>query len=156
MGQRYGERSVSTVRSHEVIDASPEEVWEVVADPRNLPRWNRRIQEVIGAPKNGLLEGSAYDTVIRLVGVSTTVHAEVVKVDPLRSSEVRLSGPLDAVVRTRLRPVGERRTVLEHVVTYRLKGGPVGELLARALRSLGAGAILRRGTRAQKRQVEEG
>lgn len=147
---------MSIVRSREVIDASPEEVWAVVADPRNLPRWNPHIQEVVGAPPDGLAKGSSYDTIIRVMGVSSTVHAEVADVDPPRSSEVRLTGPLDAVVRTRLLPTAEGQTILEHEVSYRLKGGPFGELIARALRALGAGSVLRRGTRAQKLQVERG
>jgi predicted membrane protein len=59
-------------------------------------------------------------------------------------------------VRTSLRPVGTRRTRLEHEVEYRFPGGPVGALLAGAVNRLGAGAILRRGLRAQKEQVERG
>jgi len=67
-----------------------------------------------------------------------------------------LSGPLDAIVRTWIQPDGSGRSILEHEVDYHLKGGPVGELVARGLRLLGARTLLRRGIRAQKRQIESG
>jgi hypothetical protein len=50
--------------------------------------------------------------------------------------------------------VGTRRSRLEHEVEYRLKGGPLGALIARGLQVVGAPAMLKRGIRAQKRQVE--
>ncbi|MGH2740732.1 MAG: SRPBCC family protein [Actinomycetota bacterium] len=147
---------MSVVRSSEMVDAPPQEVWRIVADPRNLPRWNRHIQRVTGVSDNPLKKGSKYEAELRAVGLSSRVEATVVDIDPPRSAEVRLTGPLEAVVITRLKPVGAGRTLLEHEVEYRLKGGPLGEMLGRALSRLGAGSVLKRGTRAQKRQVEDG
>jgi uncharacterized protein YndB with AHSA1/START domain len=37
---------VPTTRRHRVLDAGPQEVWEVVADPHHLPRWWPRVQRV--------------------------------------------------------------------------------------------------------------
>ncbi|MGH2738846.1 MAG: SRPBCC family protein, partial [Actinomycetota bacterium] len=46
VGQRYRGAIVSRIRESLIVEAPPEEVWEVVADPRNLPRWNRFIRSV--------------------------------------------------------------------------------------------------------------
>jgi carbon monoxide dehydrogenase subunit G len=145
---------MSVVRQWTVVDATPEEVWGVVADPRNLPRWNRYIKSVNDVPENGLRQGSTYWTEMGVMGVSFRVKARVEEIDPPRFARVHLSGPLDAVIRTWVRPVGTRRSRLEHEVDYRLRGGPIGAVIARGLQLLGAPALLRRGLRAQKRQVE--
>jgi uncharacterized protein YndB with AHSA1/START domain len=156
MGQRYGWALMSVVRASEIVEASPQEVWEVVSDAHNLPLWNRHIREVHGVPEHGLKEGSKYWTRVSFLGVSVRVDAEVEEVDPPRFSRIRLTGPLEATVRTWINPAGSGRSRLEHEVDYHLRGGPVGELVARGLRALGAGRLLRRGARAQKRLVESG
>ena len=35
-----------TTRRHRVLDAGPQDVWDVVADPHHLPRWWPRVQRV--------------------------------------------------------------------------------------------------------------
>jgi uncharacterized protein YndB with AHSA1/START domain len=154
MGERYGWAPMSVVRQWVVVDASPQEVWEVVANPRHLPTWNRYIKSVHDVPENGLREGSSYWTEMGVMGVSFRVTAKVEELDPPRFARIRLSGPLEATVRTWIRPVGTRRSRLEHEVDYRLKGGPLGALIARGLQVVGAPAMLKRGIRAQKRQAE--
>jgi hypothetical protein len=70
-------------------------------------------------------------------------------------SVIRASEIVDeATVRTWINPAGSGRSRLEHEIEYHLRGGPVGELVARGLQTLGARSLLRRGTRAQKRQIE--
>jgi ligand-binding SRPBCC domain-containing protein len=147
---------MSVVREWTVIDATPQEVWEVVSDPRNLPRWNRYIRAVHDVPEDGLRKGSTYTTEMGVLGVTFRIKAKVEDLDPPRFARVRLSGPVGAVVRTWIRPVGTRRSRLEHEVDYRLKGGPIGAVIARGLQMVGAPAMLRRGLRAQKRQSEGG
>lgn len=145
------------VRAAEMVEAPPQEVWEIISDPRNLPRWNSHIKRVQGVPEDGLKPGSRYTTSLRIVGVPFDVEAEVLEIDPPRYAEIRLTGPLDAVVRTWVRPVGKRRARLEHEVAYRVERiGPAGRVIEQGLRVMGAGTLLRRGTRAQKRQVEQG
>lgn len=148
--------AMAVVRQSIVVEAPPEDVWRVIADPRNLPRWNSHIRAVHDVPDGGLRPGSRYVTEVRFMGVSTRVPARVVELQPHRYSEVMLSGPVDAVVRTYLHPVGKGSTEVEHEVHYRFRGGPLGSLAARAVSHLGASAILRRGLRAQKEQVETG
>jgi carbon monoxide dehydrogenase subunit G len=138
------------------VEARPEEVWSVISDPRNLPRWNPHIKAVHGVPADGLKPGETYSTELRVLGVPFRIRSRVVSFDAPRSSVIRLSGPLDATVRTWLRPVGKTRTRLEHEVDYRFRGGPVGRLVARGVRLMGAPTLLKRGMRAQKRQVEIG
>ncbi|MGH2724121.1 MAG: SRPBCC family protein [Actinomycetota bacterium] len=145
---------MTTVRHWEVVEAPPEEVWAVVSDPRNLPRWNRYIRSVHGVPQNGLRPGSRYWTQLAVMGVTFRVDAEVEEIDPPRFARVRLSGPVDAIVRTWVRPAGRDRSRLEHEVDYRLRGGPIGGIVARGLRVFGAPTLLRRGVRAQKRHAE--
>jgi carbon monoxide dehydrogenase subunit G len=147
---------MTVIRQSTVIDARPEEVWRIISDPRNLPRWNSLIKAVDGAPPNGLKPGDRYSTELGVLGVKIKVAARVLETDPPRSAMIRLTGPLEATVRTWLRPVGKGRTRLEHEVDYKLKGGPVGSLIARGVKHLGAPSILKRGIKAQKRQVERG
>jgi carbon monoxide dehydrogenase subunit G len=136
------------------VDASPEQVWKVVADPRNLKEWDRHIWAVHGVPEEGLRRGSEYDTEIRFMGVRTRVHADVIDIDPPRYSKIRLRGLVDATVETFLEPVEGGRTALRHRVDYRFRGGPLGDLGARVVRAMGGASLLRKGVQAQKRQAE--
>jgi uncharacterized protein YndB with AHSA1/START domain len=156
MGQRYRGPAVSRIRESVEVEAPPEDVWLVVADPRNLPRWNRFIRSVHDLPAGDLRKGTTYRTELGGLGVAVRVRAEVEEIEPPRFSRVRLAGPIDAVITTWVRPLGSRRSRLEHEVEYHLGGGAVGELIARTVRLLGGRQLLRRGIRAQKRQVERG
>jgi uncharacterized protein YndB with AHSA1/START domain len=138
------------------VDAPPEEVWKVVADPRNLPRWDRHIARVTGVPADGLKKGSRYTTEVRFMGIRAQVEAEVLEIDPPREAVVRLSGLLDATIHTVVTPQDGGRSRLEHEVEYRFRGGALGAMAAQAVRLTGGPAlVLRRGSTAQKQQVEE-
>jgi uncharacterized protein YndB with AHSA1/START domain len=139
------------------VDAPPEEVWRIVADPRNLPRWDRHIARVTGVPAGGLKKGSRYSTEVRFLGVRAPVEAEVLEIDPPREALVRLSGLLDATIHTTVTPQDGGRSRLEHEVEYRFRGGALGAMAAKAIRLTGGPTlVLRRGATAQKRHVEEG
>lgn len=156
VGRRAEQRRGSRVAGTIVIDAPPDEVWRVVADPRNLPRWNPHITDVHLVPEDGLKRGTTYHTHLRLAGTKIRVDAEVIDIEAGRFSEIELSGPVSATVRTFLHPIGRHQTRVDHEVQYRFPGGPIGGVVARAVRILGAPTLLRRGLRAQKAQVEEG
>jgi uncharacterized membrane protein len=147
---------MTVVRTEVEVDASQERVWRVVADPRNLPRWDRHVVSVVGVPDGGLQEGIAYVTDIRFMGITARIRAKVLELESPRYARIRLSGPLEAIVETRLQPLGERRTRLAQLVDYRFIGGPLGAFAAGAIRSLGAQTVLRRGVLAQKYQAEAG
>lgn len=148
---------MTVVRFAVELDATPEEVWAVVADPRNLPRWDRHIVAVEGVPEGGLRQGVEYTTVLRFMGVRARVGARALELRPPAYARMQLTGLLDATIVTRITPLDQGRSRLEHEVDFRFRGGPLGRLAAQAVRLLGgAGHLLRRGTVAQKRQVEEG
>lgn len=137
------------------VDASPERVWEVVSNPVNLPHWDRHIVRVEGVPASGLSAGVRYVTVMRFMAVRARVRAEVLEWEAPRRSTIRLAGALDATVTTTVEPLEDGRSRLEHVVRYRFRGGPFGDLAARSLALVGgAQYALRRGTLAQKREIE--
>ena len=145
---------MSVLETETEVDAPPDLVWRVVADPRNLPRWDRHIVKVTGVPRDGLRRGTTYVTEMMFMGARASVRAEVQDVEPPRYSKVRLTGMMDATVETWLEPDGSDRTVLRHRIDYRFRGGPIGDIAARAVRMLGARRLLSRGVLAQKRQAE--
>jgi uncharacterized membrane protein len=145
---------VSVVEASVEIDASPKRVWEVVADPRNLPNWDHHIVAVEGVPPGGLAEGSRYMTWVRFMGVRARADVEVVTLEPERYAKTRLHGILEGTVETWLDRLGEHQTRLRHRIEYRFVGGPLGRMAARGVKLLGASFLLRRGTLAQKGQAE--
>lgn len=155
LGERHGGGLVTIVSVDVEVEAPAERVWEIVSDPRNLPDWDRHIVRVTGVPASGLSEGARYSTEIRFMGVRATVRARVLEWEPPRRAAIRLSGVMDAVVTSTVEPLGPGRSRLRHEVDYRFKGGSIGDLAARSLRLLGgAQYALRRGTLAQKREIE--
>ncbi|MCA1727644.1 MAG: SRPBCC family protein [Actinobacteria bacterium] len=146
---------MSRVRVVVEVEAPREHVWNVIADPRNLPKWDRRVVSVKGVPEGGLRPGTRYVTEVALLAIHARMDAFVLDVRPPEYAEIELSGaPLRATVRTRLTELDPARTRLDQDVEYHVRGGTVGEVLGRGLRYLGAEAVLRRGVVAQKRQAE--
>jgi uncharacterized protein YndB with AHSA1/START domain len=139
------------------IEATPEEVWDVVSDPRNLPKWDRHIIAVRGVPSDGLAEGVRYTTDLKMLGVRGTIEAEVLEIEPPKRSRIRLRGLLDATVNTLVSPLsGGKRALLEHDVQYHIRGGGLAAFATQGLELTGGpGVVLRRGAMAQKRQIEE-
>jgi uncharacterized membrane protein len=162
MDQRYRDSSddrgqpVSVVEVSAEVEAPPDRVWKVVADPRNLPTWDRHITSVEDVPKGGLRQGSEYRTAVRFLGARSSVTSRVAELRPNEYARVEVRGLVDATVETWVEPLDGGRTLLKHRVRYRFKGGALGELAARAVQMLGATAMLRRGVQAQKRQAESG
>ncbi len=147
---------VSVVQVSVDVDASPERVWSVVADPRNLPRWDRHVTDVRGVPPDGLRPGVEYVTEVRIMGVRVHGSAGVVELRAPEYAKVRMNGIVEGMVETWLEPLdGGGRTHLRHRVDYRFIGGPLGAFVAQAVKALGVTNILRNGTLAQKRQAEE-
>ena len=153
--QRDGGRHVTRVTYATHVEAPPERVWRVVADPRRLPRWERHIDAVVDVPPDGLREGSTYTVVLSFLAVRARVRATVRAWEPPRRAVVELSGPvLRAVVTTTVEPEDEG-SVLRHEVEYRFGRGSLGRLAARSLQLLGGAELaLRYGTQAQRRDAE--
>ena len=136
------------------IDATPEQVWKVVADPKNLERWDRHISVVEGA-RGELREDDEYTTELRFMGVRARTKMKVLLLKPNEYSKVRMSGVVDGTVETWIEPIDGDRSRLRHRVEYRFKGGSLGAFAARAVQMMGAGGLLKHGVQEQKRQVED-
>jgi uncharacterized protein YndB with AHSA1/START domain len=155
MVERDGDGRVTTVAVEVEIDATPEQVWTVVSDPRNLPHWDKHIVDVVGVPAGGLAQGIRYTTVMKFMAVRARVAAEVLRWDPPHASSIRLTGVVDATVTTTVGSIGDHRSRLRHEVDYRFRGGPLGKVAARSMALVGgAQYALRRGALAQKREIE--
>lgn len=147
---------MTTVEFDVVVDAPPQAVWEVISDPRRLPHWDKHIVRVDGVPAGGLREGMRYWTRMRFMLFHSTIDGEVLEWDPPHLAKIRLTGLLDATVTSTVEPLSGGRSLLEHAIDYRFRGGPLGEIAARSLARVGGAHLaLRHGTLAQKREIEE-
>jgi len=145
---------MTTVEYSVEIDAPPELVWEVTSDPRNLPHWDRHIVAV-RLPAEGLGPTVAYDVTMSFLGVRATIPCQVLSWEPPWHAEVHLGGLLDATVRTSIASLPADRSVLRHEIRY-VFNGPLGRFGAASVNAVGgAGFALRRGTLAQKEQIEQ-
>lgn len=102
-----------------------------------------------------LHEGDEYTAELHFMGARARAHMRVLELRPNEYSKVRMDGIVEGTVESWLEPLDGHRTRLRHRVEYRFRGGPLGEFIARAIRMMGAGAILRKGVQAQKRQAED-
>jgi hypothetical protein len=144
---------MTTVEYSVEVDAPPEEVWAQTSDPRCLPAWERHIESV-SVPPGGLGPGVGFEVTMVFMGVHARVPCRVQEWEPPWRSVVDLDGLLVATVTTTIASLPYDRSVLRHEVSYIFKG-PLGSFGAASLRALGgAEYALRRGTEAQRRQIE--
>jgi Polyketide cyclase / dehydrase and lipid transport len=135
------------------VDATPEDVWDVTSDPRNLPHWERHIVEV-HPPSAPLGPGVVYEVVMGFLGVRATVPCRVLEWEPPWRARVHLGSVLDATVTTSIARLPYERSVLRHEVDYVFRG-PLGRFAAASVNAVGGSQLaLRRGTLAQKREIE--
>jgi len=88
------------------------------------------------------------------MGVRATVPCAIVEWEPPWRSIVHLGGLLDATVVTSIAELPFDRSVLRHEVTY-VFSGPLGRFAAASVNAVGGAEFaLRRGTLAQKREIE--
>jgi ligand-binding SRPBCC domain-containing protein len=145
--------AVSVAEYSVEVEAPPETVWEVVSDPRNLPNWDGHIRAV-HLPDGGLRPGARYEVEMAFVGVRATVPCEVLEWEPPWRSSLHLGGLLDATVTTTVAALPFERSVLRHEVRYIFKG-PLGGFGAASVNAVGGASFaLRRGTLAQRREIE--
>ena len=146
---------MSTAEFSVEVEASPEEVWAVVSDPRNIPSWERHVVNV-RIPDGSFGLGSTYTVVMSFMGVRVTVRGEIVRWEPPSHAAIRLRGPLDATIETSVASLPRERSLLRHEVTYTFRG-PLGGIVATGVNALGGAQLgIRHGTLAQKRQIELG
>lgn len=100
------------------VEAPPEVAWEVAADPRNLPHWDRHIVAV-RMPDGGLRPGVTYEVDMGFRSVRTTVRCEVLEWEPPWRSRIHLQGLLEATVTTAIASLPYDRCMLRHEIDYR-------------------------------------
>jgi len=144
---------VTTVEFSVEVDATPEDAWDVAADPRNLPRWDRHIASV-AVPEGEIRPGSTYTVTMAFMAVHADVRCTVLEWEPPWRARIRLAGLLDATVTTSIASLPYDRAVVRHEVTYRFRG-PLGRFGAASLNAVGGAQLaLRRGTLAQREEIE--
>jgi uncharacterized protein YndB with AHSA1/START domain len=136
------------------VNATPRHVWKVVGDPRNIPSWERHVVRVEAPSEGALGPGSTYTVEMGFMGVGVTVRGEIVEWEPPSRARIRLRGPLDATILTTVASLPRGRSILRHEVTYTFRG-VLGRVVAAGLAALGGAQLgIKRGTLAQKRQIE--
>jgi uncharacterized protein YndB with AHSA1/START domain len=145
---------MTTVEYSVEVDAPPEVVWEVASDPGNLPHWDRHIVRV-DLPESGLGAGVGYEVTMGFMGVHASVACKVLEWEPPWRAAFHLGGLLDATVATSIASLPFERSVLRHEVEYIFRG-PLGRFAAASVNAVGGAEFaLRRGTLAQRSQIEE-
>ncbi len=79
------------MRDRAMIHASAEAVWEVLRNPKNMPRWNKkclRVQE----DRTSLIIGTQFSATFRLSGPANECTGEVIEFDPGRCLRIRYFG----------------------------------------------------------------
>lgn len=123
------------------IDASPEDVYDVLTDPKCLGEWVTIQEELVEAPEPPLEKGDCVVQRMKVVGKSFEVSWDVEVAD--RPSKVRWSGggPMGSTARAtyELEPNGNGGTKFSYTNEYDVPGGPVGKMAGRALVSASGG-----------------
>lgn len=144
---------MTTVEYSVEVDAPPEAVWKVVSDPQNLPHWDKHIRAV-HLPRGGLGPDAAYEVTLGFMAVQARIPCRVLEWEPPWHASFHLGGLLDATVTTLVASLPPGRSMLRHEVEYTFRG-PLGHFAAASVNAVGgAEYALKRGTVAQKAQIE--
>lgn len=137
------------------VDTTPRRVWKIVSDPRNIPTWERHVVRVdVDEGNGGYGLGSTYTVEMSFMGVRVTVRGEILEWQPPSRARIRLVGPLDAEILTTVASLPNGRSILRHEVDYSFRG-PLGRVVAAGLAAVGGAQLgIKRGTLAQKGQIE--
>jgi carbon monoxide dehydrogenase subunit G len=119
------------------IDASPEEVYDVLTDPKCLGEWVTIQDELVEAPDPPLEEGDCIVQRMKVAHKKFQVSWDVEVAD--RPNKVRWSGggPMGSKARAtyELSSNGDGGTKFHYTNEYDLPGGPIGRLAGRAMTS---------------------
>jgi uncharacterized protein YndB with AHSA1/START domain len=123
------------VRAEADLAASPEEVWDVVMDPRRLGEWVTTHEGLEGDPPDELTQGSEFKQRLKVGGPAFTVTWEVVEAERPKHVRWEGAGPggSKAHVEYALAPADGRGTHFAYANTFELPGGAIGRLAGRAV-----------------------
>ena len=116
------------------IDATREEVWQMVMDPHRLADWVTIHRKLVRADDGPPRVGFEMEQRIHLRGVSLDVHWKLVECDPCTRAVWEGRGPARSRAHTeyRLREQGGA-TQFDYRNEFRPPLGPIGALVSRAL-----------------------
>ena len=122
------------VRAEVELLASPDEVWEIVMDPRRLGEWVTTHEGLEGEFPNRLEQGSTFKQRLKIGGPTFTVIWNVVECDPPHQVRWDGEGPggSKAHVEYKLEPL-TRTTRFTYANRFELPGGALGRLAGRAI-----------------------
>jgi uncharacterized protein YndB with AHSA1/START domain len=117
------------------IDASPEDVYDLLTDPKRLGDWVTIQEELVDAPKPPIKKGDRIVQRMKVAGKRFKVAWNVEVAD--RPNKVRWTGggPMGSKARAtyELDPNGNGGTRFSYTNEYDLPGGPLGRVVGRAL-----------------------
>jgi len=118
------------------IDASPQQVWDVVMDPRRLGSWVTTHEGVADAPER-LSSGSSFEQRLKLAGKSFDVRWTVIEAEEPHLAEWRGDGPYGSRARVRyeLASLDGKRTRFGYENEFELPSGLLGRAAARVVGS---------------------
>jgi len=144
------------MRTRAAIDvaASPEVVWEFVADPRHVLHFMSGVTryEVAGEQREGC--GARYRMLMRVGSAEVGGLIEVVEFDPARELAWTSVTGIDQRGRWRLRRVSPERTRVELRISYGVAGSGLLGWVAERIAAPTVSGHLRRSLQQLKRQVE--
>jgi len=124
------------------IEASPEEVYEVVMNPRCLEKWVTIHQSLADEPAGQLRKGSTLTQCLKLAGKSFEVRWTVVENKRAERVVWEGKGPVrsKAKVIYELAPDGDATTFF-YANEYDLPGGPLGRMASPMVKKVTAGEL---------------
>lgn len=125
---------MGTVSTSIEIAASPQEVWDVIMDPKRLDDWvtiHRRLGDVSDDP---LTDGSTMEQTLCLRGANFKVNWTVTEYDTPHLAVMEGKGPARslALIRDTLTPV-KGGTRFDYVNEFKAPMGPLGAMASRVL-----------------------
>lgn len=142
---------MSTVRRSESIQASPETIWDYLADPAHWPQWDPDITSV-GTSQVGIVDGRTWPLRVR-PGIGARMVFDDVQLHRSFEWDIRaLGGLIESEAEFRLEPGTEPGMTVLHY-EFELEG-PAGQLLDR-LRSSAVESAVEAGLANIRRAVEQ-
>jgi uncharacterized protein YndB with AHSA1/START domain len=104
------------------IDRPAVDVWSVLADYEQDPRWRRGVETMAPSTCGPAVDGTTTDEVLRLGGRTYRNHGEVVRVEAGRRLEWRTTDGADANGSRTVTPVSDGRSEVELCLEVRPHG----------------------------------
>ena len=117
------------------VEATPEEVYDILTDPHCLGEWVTIQEELVESPDPPLEEGDRITQRMKVAGKGFEVSWDVEVAERPTKVQWAGGGPMGSVARAtyELEPNGDGGTRFSYTNEYEVPGGPVGKVAGRAL-----------------------